>query len=94
MVSRSESGSDSKKVPKKHPANFRVRFRHGVYPNPEVEATRAEIKKYDYFFSGEQTWVTTSANRKMFLILCMPNRVADLDMQLTLSMSLRRLLLT
>jgi hypothetical protein len=94
MVSWSESSSDSKRVPKKQPANFRVRFRHGVYPNPEGEATRAEIKKYDYFFSGKQTWVTTSANCKIFFLLCMPDRVADLDMQLNLSMSLRRLLLT
>jgi hypothetical protein len=78
MVSWPESSPDSRKVLKKQPANFRVRFRHGVFPNPEGEATRAEIKKYDYFFSGEQTWVATSINRKIFVLLYIPDRVADL----------------
>jgi hypothetical protein len=81
MVSWPKSSPDSRKVPKKQPANFRVRFRHGVFPNPEGEATRAEIKKYDYFFSGEQTWVTTSVNRKIFVLLYIPDRVADLYSQ-------------
>jgi hypothetical protein len=80
MVSWTESSLDSKKVPKNQPANYRVRFRHGVYPNPEGEATRAEIKKYDYFFSGEQMWVTTSANRKFLLLLCILDRVANLNL--------------
>jgi hypothetical protein len=40
-------------------SNYRVRFRHGVYPNAEGQATRADIKKYDYFFSSGQTWVRT-----------------------------------
>jgi hypothetical protein len=40
-------------------SNYRVRFRHGVYPHAEAEATRADIKKYDYFFSSGQTWVPT-----------------------------------
>ncbi|KAL5120834.1 hypothetical protein ACEQ8H_001315 [Pleosporales sp. CAS-2024a] len=40
-------------------SNYRVRFRHGVYPNAEAEATRADIKKYDYFFSCAQIWVGT-----------------------------------
>ncbi|KAH7410109.1 hypothetical protein DE146DRAFT_775469 [Phaeosphaeria sp. MPI-PUGE-AT-0046c] len=43
-------------------SNYRVRFKHGVYPHAEVEATRADIKKYDYFFSGEQKWVGTPRN--------------------------------
>lgn len=41
-------------------SNYKVRFRHGVYPNLESQATRADIKKYDYFFGSEQTWVQTS----------------------------------
>jgi hypothetical protein len=40
-------------------SNYRVRFRHGVYPNAEGQATRADFKKYDYFFSSGQTWVRT-----------------------------------
>lgn len=40
-------------------SSFRVRFRHGVYPNLESQATREDIKKYDYFFGSEQTWVQT-----------------------------------
>jgi hypothetical protein len=32
-------------------SNYRVRFRHSVYPNAEGQATRADIRKYDYFFS-------------------------------------------
>lgn len=40
-------------------SNFKVRFRHGVYPNPEGQATREDIKKYDYFFGGDQVWVDT-----------------------------------
>ena len=40
-------------------SNYRVRFRHGVYPKQEGEATRADIKKYDYFFPSEQPWVSS-----------------------------------
>ncbi|KAI4953095.1 hypothetical protein J4E86_006634 [Alternaria arbusti] len=38
-------------------ANYKVRFRHGVYPDLESQATRADIKKYDYFFGAAQRWV-------------------------------------
>ncbi|KAI4947311.1 hypothetical protein J4E91_006663 [Alternaria rosae] len=40
-------------------ANYKVRFRHGVYPDLESQATRADIKKYDYFFGAAQRWVGT-----------------------------------
>ncbi|CAO2653858.1 Nn.00g105910.m01.CDS01 [Neocucurbitaria sp. VM-36] len=40
-------------------SNYRVRFRHGVYPNSEGQATREDIKKFDYFFGGGQVWVST-----------------------------------
>ncbi|KAH7551317.1 hypothetical protein J3E72DRAFT_381509 [Bipolaris maydis] len=43
--------------PKK--TNYRVRFRHGVFPDAEGQATRADIKKYDYFFAAGQRWVGT-----------------------------------
>lgn len=38
-------------------STYRVRFRHGVYPNQEGKATRADIKKYDYFFGTGHKWV-------------------------------------
>lgn len=38
-------------------SNYRVRFRHGVYPDQEGSATREDIKKYDYFFDSAQEWV-------------------------------------
>jgi hypothetical protein len=57
MGSWSDTSSDGKA--RVRSANYRVRFRHGVYPNAEGEATRADIKKYDYFFGNGQTWVTT-----------------------------------
>lgn len=63
MGSWSDTSSDGKaKVARRQSANYRVRFRHGVYPNAEGQATRADIKKYDYFFSGGQTWVATPRN--------------------------------
>lgn len=63
MGSWSEASSDGReKVARQPVSNYRVRFRHGVYPHAEVEATRADIKKYDYFFSGEQMWVGTPRN--------------------------------
>ncbi|KAF2853758.1 hypothetical protein T440DRAFT_443509 [Plenodomus tracheiphilus IPT5] len=40
-------------------SNYKVRFRHGVYPELDNQATRADIKKYDYFFGSDQTWVKT-----------------------------------
>lgn len=43
--------------PKK--ANYKVRFRHGVFPHAESQATWADIKKYDYFFGSAQVWVPT-----------------------------------
>ena len=43
--------------PKK--SNYKVRFRHGVFPDVESQATRADIKKYDYFFGDGQRWVGT-----------------------------------
>lgn len=45
-------------------ANYRVRFRHGVFPDAEGQATRADIKKYDYFFSAGQKWVDTEGKCK------------------------------
>lgn len=64
MGSWSEASSDGReKVARQPVSNYRVRFRHGVYPHAEVEAaTRADIKKYDYFFSSEQKWVGTPRN--------------------------------
>ncbi|KAF2029112.1 hypothetical protein EK21DRAFT_101336 [Setomelanomma holmii] len=60
MGSWSDASSDGKvKVARRPLSNYKVRFRHGVFPHAEDEATRADIKKYDYFFSGEQTWVAT-----------------------------------
>ncbi|KAH7091687.1 hypothetical protein FB567DRAFT_416159, partial [Paraphoma chrysanthemicola] len=53
------SADGKAKVARRPSSNYRVRFRHGVYPNAEGLATRADIKKYDYFFSGGQTWVAT-----------------------------------
>ncbi|KAK1918156.1 hypothetical protein P3342_000876 [Pyrenophora teres f. teres] len=44
-------------APKK--PNYKVRFRHGVFPDVESQATRADIKKYDYFFGDGQRWVGT-----------------------------------
>jgi hypothetical protein len=77
MVSWSETSADGKaKVVRRPSSNYRVRFRHGVYPNAEGLATRADIKKYDYFFSGGQTWVATP-NQGMSLILLIWMRVAD-----------------
>jgi len=45
-------------------ANYKVRFRHGVYPDLESQATRADIKKYDYFFGAAQRWVGTPGTRR------------------------------
>lgn len=78
MGSWSDTSSDAKaKVTKKPTSNYRVRFRHGVYPNAEGQATRAEIKKYDYFFSGGQTWVGTSGNGMLHLLLFEAEDCAD-----------------
>lgn len=60
MGSGSDTNSGAKvKVARRKSSNYHIRFKHGVYPNVEGEATRADIKKYDYFFSGGQTWVGT-----------------------------------
>jgi hypothetical protein len=40
--------------------HYRVRFRHGVCPT--TSATRADIKKYDYFFDEGQVWLSTGGN--------------------------------
>ncbi|OCL07820.1 hypothetical protein AOQ84DRAFT_377346 [Glonium stellatum] len=40
--------------------HYRVRFRHGVCPT--TSATRADIKKYDFFFDESQVWLSTSGN--------------------------------
>ena len=40
-------------------SNYKVRFRHGVFPKTETQATWADIKKYDYFYGTEQIWVGT-----------------------------------
>ena len=40
--------------------HYRVRFRHGVCPT--ASATRADIKKYDYFFDEGQVWLSTGGN--------------------------------
>jgi hypothetical protein len=62
------SGSQGKAAPKPVArSNYRVRFRHGVYPNAEGLATRADIKKYDYFFGGGQTWVGTKGGGMLLL---------------------------
>lgn len=63
------SGSESKAAPvvvRRPSSNYKVRFRHGVYPNAEDLATRADIKKYDYFFGGGQTWVGTGGSGMWF----------------------------
>ncbi|KAH8725493.1 hypothetical protein GQ44DRAFT_219125 [Phaeosphaeriaceae sp. PMI808] len=63
MGSWSDTSSDTKaKVIRRPSARYRVRFRHGVYPDAEGNETRADIKKYDYFFSGRQHWVATPEN--------------------------------
>jgi hypothetical protein len=79
MGSDSDSSSRSKaNVATKPAANYRVRFRHGVYPKAEGQATRAEIKKYDYFFSGGQPWVHTSGNGMLqSLLLCVVIHLAN-----------------
>jgi hypothetical protein len=70
-------GALSGEAVKKRPlSNYRIRFRHGVYPNAEGEATRADIKKYDYFFSSEQTWIQTPGDG-MFAALPSHGCVAD-----------------
>lgn len=46
--------------------NYRVRFRHGVYPKTGAQASRADIKKYDYFFEIGQRWVDTTGDGKSF----------------------------
>jgi hypothetical protein len=70
MGSWSDTSSDAKaKVARRTSSNYRVRFRHGVYPNAEGQATRADIKKYDYFFSSGQPWVHTPANSKVLSCL-------------------------
>jgi hypothetical protein len=43
--------------PRTRTSPYRVRFRHSVYPASDTSATRADFKKYDYFFGGAQTWV-------------------------------------
>jgi len=58
----SDGKAKSSAVARRPSSNYRVRFRHGVYPNAEGEATRADIKKYDYFFGGGQTWVGVPGN--------------------------------
>ena len=58
----SDGKAKSAPVARRPSSNYRVRFRHGVYPNAEGEATRADIKKYDYFFGGGQTWVGVPEN--------------------------------
>jgi hypothetical protein len=63
-------------VKRRPSSNYRVRFKHGVYPNAEAEATRADIKKYDYFFSSGQTWVQTPGDG-MFATLHLHRCVAD-----------------
>jgi len=55
------SSSWSDPAPPRRP-NYKVRFRHGVFPDLESQATRADIKKYDYFFDAGQKWVGTPAN--------------------------------
>ncbi|CAN9424622.1 unnamed protein product [Alternaria alternata] len=55
------SSSWSDPAPPRRP-NYKVRFRHGVFPDLESQATRADIKKYDYFFGAGQKWVGTPAN--------------------------------
>ncbi|KAF1938728.1 hypothetical protein EJ02DRAFT_353871 [Clathrospora elynae] len=55
--------SDAK--PKK--SNYKVRFRHGVYPGLESQATRADIKKYDYFFGSGQMWVGVPGDKFDFV---------------------------
>jgi hypothetical protein len=64
----SVSESKAKLVPvvRRPSSNYKVRFRHGVYPNAEDLATRADIKKYDYFFGDGQTWVGTPENGREF----------------------------
>ncbi|RMZ69561.1 Arca [Pyrenophora seminiperda CCB06] len=54
-------------TPPKKP-NYKVRFRHGVFPDVESQATRADIKKYDYFFGDGQRWVGTPS-KGMFVFL-------------------------
>jgi hypothetical protein len=64
------SGSEGKTksvVPRRSSSNYRVRFRHCVCPNAEGLATRADIKKYDYFFGGGQTWLRTPGNGMLLL---------------------------
>lgn len=69
MGSWSDISSDRRaKVARRPSSNYRVRFRHNVYPNAEGEATRADIKKYGYFFSGGQTWVATSGQGMLLLL--------------------------
>lgn len=70
MGSWSDSSLDGKA---KRSANYRVRFRHGVYPNAEGLATRADIKKYDYFFDGGQTWVDTTGSGMLLRLFVLHN---------------------
>lgn len=70
MGNWSDTSSDGKgkaKTVKRTSSNYQVRFRHGVFPDAEDLATRADIKKYDYFFSGGQTWVGTPGSGMLFL---------------------------
>ncbi|KAF2729563.1 hypothetical protein EJ04DRAFT_502053 [Polyplosphaeria fusca] len=54
-MSREQASKQAKK------SNYRVRFRHGVCPQGR-QVTRADIKKYDFFFEpGTTTWVSTMA---------------------------------
>lgn len=45
--------------------NYRVRFRHNVCPTSGPQVTRADIKKYDYFFETGQEWVDTRGDGKL-----------------------------
>lgn len=70
-VSDGKAAKRSPPVARRQASSYRVRFRHGVYPNAEGEATRADIKKYDYFFGGEQTWVGVPGNgMSLFYFRC------------------------
>ncbi|KAF2114060.1 hypothetical protein BDV96DRAFT_495527 [Lophiotrema nucula] len=55
-MSQSPAPSSSKKT------NYRVRFRHTVCVATGAQVTRADIKKYDYFFEKGQRWVKTTGD--------------------------------
>lgn len=77
MSSRSDLTSNDARtrVARRPTSNYRVRFRHGVYPKHEGEATRADIKKYDYFFSSEQPWVGSPGDGMFHLHRVSPMRL-------------------